>query len=236
MIRFDPARRILAPERMDHEDLDPAELARCLADLQRLSHLTLGYRPTLTWLARVTAELPQGARLDVLDVACGGGDMLRAIWRWARPRGWNLRLHGVDLNPDTIAIARSRNPAGAAIEYTVGNALTLDRGADLIVNALFLHHLDDAEAVVLLKWLQGRAGLGWLVSDLQRHALSFWGLRALTPLLGMHRFVRSDGPISVARGWTAADLRRLAAQAGVPARLRWHVPFRWTLEGGPDAR
>ncbi len=235
MTRFDPARRILVPEQMDTERIDPADLARCLADLERLSGLTLGHRPTLAWLAGMTAGLPPGSRLSVLDVACGGGDMLRAIWRWAQPRGWDLRLRGVDLNPDTVAIARAANPAGADIEYVVGDALALDQGADLIVNALFLHHLDDAEAVRFLRWLQARAARGWLVNDLQRQVLSYWGLRALTPLLGMHRFVRSDGPISVARGWSGAELRALAAQAGVAARLQWHLPFRWTLAGGPDA-
>ncbi len=229
---FDPARRLLVPERMDTERVEPADLARCLADLERLSGLTLGYRPTLAWFARVTAALPAGSPLSVLDIACGGGDMLRAIWAKARGKGWRVRLLGVDTNPDTIAIARGRTPEEAPIDYIVGDALALSCDADLIINALFLHHLDTQDAVHLLRWMAGRARRGWLVNDLHRHALSYWGLRLGTPLLGMHRFVRADGPTSVARGWSAAELRALAAQAGLSdAVLRWHLPFRWSLEG-----
>jgi hypothetical protein len=56
-------------------------------------------------------------------------------------------------------------------------------------------------------------------------------LRVLPSAFGMHRFVRHDGPVSVARGWTEAELLELVRRAGVAARVRWHLPFRWTLEG-----
>jgi SAM-dependent methyltransferase len=230
--RFDRRRRLLVPERMDVEQVGEDDLAVCLHDLERLSRLTLGYRPTLDWIARVTAGLPRHAAPAVLDLGCGRGDMLRAIWQWSRRRGVALRLWGIDINPKMVALARAHTPAEAEIEYAVGDALLQsDVGRpDFVVCALFLHHLDDAQAVQLLRSMQRQAQIGWLVNDLHRHAVPYWFLRALPSALGMHRFVRHDGPVSVARGWTRAELLRIAAEAGVAVRLRWHMPFRWTLE------
>ena len=228
---FDRRRRTLLPERMDTEAVDAADLATCLDDLERLTRVTAGYAPTLRWIARVTAKLPPGTVPTVLDVGCGGGDMLRRLWRWSRRRGRPLRLRGIDRNPLMVALARARTPAEAPIEYATGDALAPNAGEppDFIVSALFLHHLDEAEAVGFLRWMHGHARRGWLVNDLHRHALPYWFLRALGPF-PMHPFVRHDGPVSVARGWTGAELRALAQAAGVPARLRWHMPFRWALE------
>ena len=232
---FNRQRRTLIPELMDTEHVDRADLADCLRDLETLSRLTGGHHPTLRWLQRVTQFLPKDKPLEIIDIACGGGDMLRAVAQWGQTCGRDLRLIGIDLNPDTVAIARARTPSGMPIEYRVGDALAAtNTSADLIMNALFLHHLDDAQAADLLRWMQHHARLGWLISDLHRHALSYWGLRIITPALRMHRFVRHDGPASVARGWSRAELLALTRQAGLsPDRfqLRWALPFRWVLSG-----
>lgn len=236
MMGFVAAQRVLVPELMDVEAVSQAELARCMQDLERLSRLTLGYRPTLRWLDCITRSYPTGSIIGILDIACGGGDMLRAVARWARARGRRVRLRGIDLNPDMIAIAHNRTPSADNIEYRVGDAMQPDQGCghevDLIISSLFLHHLDMDQAVFLLRWMHAHARMGWLVNDLHRHALSYAGLRLLTPMLRMHRFVQHDGPASVARGWSRAELMDLAQQAGISAdrlRLEWHFPFRWAL-------
>ena len=86
-------------ELMDEEDISFEEFHDCLIGLERINHLTLAYRPTLQWL-RPWVE--NSERLFVLDVASGGGDMLRQIakeWpeRTAAENGY--RMVGVDLNP-----------------------------------------------------------------------------------------------------------------------------------------
>jgi hypothetical protein len=46
--------------------------------------------------------------------------------------------------------------------------------------------------------------------------------------------VQHDGPISVARAFTAADWRRFVAEAGIPMkriRINWFFPFRYCVAG-----
>jgi hypothetical protein len=58
-----------------------------------------------------------------------------------------------------------------SITYETGDVFALDpaRRFDVVVSALFTHHLDDAQLVRFLRWMQATARLGWFVNDLHRH-------------------------------------------------------------------
>lgn len=216
-------------ERMDVEAVAPDDVARCLADLERVNRASLGYRPTLDWLGRVAAGRD---RLSVLDVACGHGDMLRRIARWAKGRGLAVDLTGVDLNPQAVAAAAAATPPDVPVRWLVADALSLapDPPPDVIVSALFAHHLDDEALVRFVGWMERTARLGWFVNDLHRHPLPEVFLRVAFGLLPVHRFVRHDGPVSVRRALTRRDWEAVLAAAGVGAgrvAIDWRFPFRW---------
>jgi hypothetical protein len=51
----------------------------------------------------------------------------------------------------------------------------------------------------------------------------------LSKIMGWHPFVQHDGPVSIARAFTAADWRALIAEAGLSSdtvRVAWRFPFR----------
>jgi SAM-dependent methyltransferase len=217
------AERSNAPEFMDAECRDFDDYASCLRDLSRVNVATLTYRPTLAWLAKGPASFA------LLDVGFGYGDMLRRIRR-AFP---SARLAGVDRNPWAAEAARRATPEGAAIRFDTADVFSYSPDlCDYIISAQFAHHLTDAEQVSFIRWMERHARLGWLISDLHRHRLSYWGFGALAWAAGWHRFVRADGQTSIARGFRLADCKRLLIAAGLDpaaAQIRWHAPFRLTI-------
>ena len=225
---MDLSRRSSLPELMDTERVDQADFARCLADLATVNRLTLAHRPTLAWLARATRELPPGGSFRVLDVACGEGDMLRAIARWAARHGLHPVLEGVDLNPHSAPAARAATPPGMAITFHTADVFEFrpELPPDFVVSSLFTHHLADAQVVRFLRWMSATARRGWFVNDLHRHPVSFHGFAALAAAARWHRFVRHDGPVSIARAFRPAEWQSLLAEAGVSAEVRRVFPFR----------
>ncbi len=246
------------PELMD----DPTSLANlraCLQTLRQINIVTGSYRPTFAFLARalqhaagqgitLTADRP----LRILDIGSGGGDTLIRIARWAAIRRLPVALTGVDLNPQSAILARetelrltSRNPRlrGAPITWLTADALslTLPDPPDLILSSLFMHHLEDAEIVRILRWQHQAATLGWFINDLARSrraarlylavgtVLRHQPFRSL--LSGVIRYnslCMHDGPVSLRRAFLPADWHRLLAEAAIstatlvptrPARL-----------------
>ena len=219
-------------EWMDTEDVSAADFAACLADLAAVNSVTLARPPTLAFMRRVARGLGPGERLSVLDAGFGEGDMLRRIHRWGTRRGLRMDLSGVDLNPWSAAAAEAATPRAMGIRYVTGDLFDLPPGeTDVVVSSLFTHHLTDAQVVDFLLWMEARARRGWFVNDLHRHPVAFHGFRLLSAAAGWHRFVRHDGPISVARSFRRRDWDALLRRAGLEgaATVRWHLPFRFCV-------
>ena len=220
------------PEWMDTETVTPADFAACLADLAVVNTVTLARPPTVAFMRRVVRGLPPGAPLRVLDVGYGEGDMLRRIHRWGTRRSLRLELSGLDLNPWSAPAARAATPADMDIEYRTGDLFDLPPGGyDVVLSSLFTHHLGDEEVVRYLRWMEASAARGWFVNDLHRHWIAYHGFRALSTVAGWHRFVRHDGPLSVARSFRRVEWHALLRQADLDgvAEVRWHVPFRFCV-------
>lgn len=215
---------------MDGEDVTQAEFTACMKDLAAVNTFTLARRPTLAFIARALRAVPDRP-LTVLDVGYGAGDMLHAI---GRRFGRRVRLIGIDLNPRSEAVARELAPKGVSAEYVTGDvfAWPKDDPIDVVISSLVTHHMDDAEIVHFLAWMEGRTQVGWFVNDLQRHWFPYLGFSLLSTVMRWHRFVRHDGPLSIARAFRRSELERLMELAGVAGRaeVRWWFPFRYCIE------
>ena len=212
---------------MDDPALPPEDYQRVLADLARVNRWTFAARPTLAFLERAAA----GTRaFTLLDVGYGEGGMLRAIAAWARRKGLAAHLTGIDLNPKSAAAARAATPPDMAIDWRTGDYRSLGR-FDLVISSLVAHHMSSHELGTFLRWMEANADRGWLVNDLHRHRFAYSGYPLLARLLGVHRIVREDGQLSIARAYRPGEWRRILQEAGIAgARVRRRFPFRLCVE------
>src|SRR5439155_24970091 len=99
--------RSLAPERMDTEFIPPDELAQILRTLETINIWLGGWRATLRHLQGFSRHWVPGQTIRLIDWGAGGADILRAIVRWARGRGFPVEIVGVDNNPAVLAYAKA---------------------------------------------------------------------------------------------------------------------------------
>jgi hypothetical protein len=90
--------------------------------------------------------------------------------------------------------------------------------------------MTDEQLLAFLRHMEASTDRGWLVNDLHRHALSYRGFPLLAGLLRVHRIVREDGQLSIARSFRVAEWRDILAAAGVPGRIVRYFPFRLCVE------
>lgn len=212
---LDFGRRNHLTELMD-EPCSREVMRDCLRDLARVNRWFLGYRPVLDWLGAIQGSKRYGP-LRIVDVGCGYGDGLRRIEQWARERGIAVELTGIDLNPDTIAIAAEASGRDSAIRWRAGDVFDYDMQgpAHLVTSSLFTHHLADEDVVRFVQWMEENATLGWFVNDLSRAPIPYHLFRWFSKAAGLHPFVQHDGPVSFLRAFAVEDWKRLCSTAGL---------------------
>jgi 2-polyprenyl-3-methyl-5-hydroxy-6-metoxy-1,4-benzoquinol methylase len=219
------------PEWMDRPDLSPACHVAALRGLARINWWSRSAGILWPPLAALARRL--GRPLRVLDVATGAGDVPLRLWRRAARAGLDFRIDGCDLSPTAVAYARdAADRAGAAVHFFQHDALNgaPPPGYDAVVNSLFLHHLDEAEAVTFLRRLAGAAEFLVLVNDLERSAMGLALAHVAVRLLSRSAVVHYDGPRSVMGAFTRVEALALAERAGLyEATAEWRWPFRYLL-------
>ena len=224
------SQRAIADELMAADDLPEATYAAVVRDLARVNTATRARAPTLAFLSRVAERRPNPLR--ILDVGFGDGDMLRAIYRWAKRAGVGATLVGIDLNSRSLAAARASTPAEMAIEFRIGDYAALaDEGWDVIVSSLVAHHMTHDQLVAFLRFVDTNARRGWFVNDLHRHGFAWLGYPLLARLAGWHPIVRHDGQLSIARSYRPQEWPPILHEAGVAgAHVFRAFPFRLCVE------
>ena len=228
------AERSRATELMDTEPVSFEEFRHTLQQLEVINRWTFTYRPTIRWLDRLVRARRPDRPISILDIGFGHGDMLRRIAAWAERRSVPVRLSGIDLNPFSTRAAALATPAELQIRYETGNAFDIapDRELDIVISSQLTHHLSDAELVRFITWMDRQARIGWLINDLHRHPIPYHFIGTATRLVAANRLIRHDAPVSVARGFTRREWRRLLDESGVPAdrsTIEWYFPFRWAV-------
>jgi SAM-dependent methyltransferase len=221
--------RAITEEMMDDPSLDPLVYARVMRDLGKVNAITMARLPTLEFLKRALGERE---RFRLLDVGYGGGDMLRAIAKWAKKHGIVAELVGVDLNPRSEAAAKDATSATMPIHYVTGDYADMaGEGFDFIISSLVAHHMTRAELIAFLRFMDANAKRGWFINDLHRHGFAWLGYPLLATLMRWHPIVRHDGRLSIARSYRPAEWPSLLDEAGISgAKVRRVFPFRLCVE------
>ena len=226
------AQRHRQPEWMDQPGIDPLAHSQALQGLRRINAFS-GAVGSLFAPIRSLARERGGQPLRVLDLACGGGDNTTALAERARREGLDMQIDGCDLSPQAVAIAtRNAEERALGTRFFQADALNdpLREDYDVILCSLFLHHLDQQQAVDLLQRMGRASRCLVLVNDLIRSPLGYSLAWAGCRLLSRSPIVHFDGPVSVQGAFQLQEVRALALQAGLEgAALRRSWPERYLL-------
>lgn len=222
--------RRLQPELMDQPGLDQQLHHHALEGLARINLFSGSARILWSPIRRLARQVGD-RRLRILDIATGGGDVPLELWRRARRNGLQIQLEGCDISRTAVTYARERaEERGADIRFFELDAMATEipPGYDIVVCSLFLHHLQEEQAVRLLRHMAEAANRLVLVNDLIRSSAGMMLAVVGTRLLSGSRIVHTDGPRSVQGAFTMEEASRMARRAGldgVTVTRRWPCRF-----------
>lgn len=203
-------------ELLDDLRADPAQVRQSLDNIARANRWFGGLAAVRWGLARVL----EGARgqVTLLDVGTGRGDVPMMARVWGGRRGLAVRAVALERHP-----AAARLATGPTLPTVLGCGSALPfgtRSVDVVITSQVAHHLSRAACVFLFRECARVARRGVVVADLRRSDLAAAGFWLGGRLLRFDPYTLADGITSIRRGFLAAELEALLAEAGIHAVVR----------------
>ncbi len=149
------------------------------------------------------SSLPSLHKPKVLDAGCGTGEFVFPLLR--EKYGKSLQLHGYDLSPDMLAIARKKFPFARLRSGPAEKLPYINNTFDLVISRETLEHLEHPQQAVREFYRVLQPG-GCLVVSTP----SWFGL--VGPFYWVKRLLKKMQHID--NWWTPFSLRRTLRQAG----------------------
>ena len=222
------------PELMDQPGLCDQEHGNALAGLGRVNWWSRS--SSIFWKPLLQLAQSAGAEpLKILDIASGGGDVSVDLAIRGRRAGLNVEIAGCDISEYAVRYAteQARRRQLENVHFFQSDIFQepAERKYDLVMCSLFLHHLDEPQAVQLMQWMSESTRHLMLINDLRRTRLGYCLAWAGCRLLTRSPIVHTDGPISVAGAFSIEEAEQLARQAGLEkVQITRHWPQRFLLE------
>ena len=219
---------------MDDPRLPGRDHDRALAGLARLNALSRASAPVAR--ALTSAALP--AEPHILDIATGSGDVALALARSLERAGLAPRFTLADLSPRALDRAAERfRRANIPATIATLDATTDDLPpADAVVCTLFLHHLAEADARVLLASAARSATRLLAVADLRRSPFGSLLARTIPRFVTRSPVVHTDAAKSADAAFTRDELASIASDAGLTGfTVSRAFPSRMLLTWTPPA-
>lgn len=232
---------MLTPKRIYEEELLDAgegtdeDVAKSLSDLRRINRF-LGGRKVILRAISSYLDDTDSHRVSLLDVGTGSADLPMAIAKECRQQGISPFIAAVDVSERNLRVSRERLGVSPDVHLVRADSLRLPfapRSFDIVTASLFLHHFRDEDVVRLLADFGRIARRAVIINDLIRNLVPYYFTRIAGPVLAASFLTRNDGPVSVLRGFTIAEMNDLARRAGLTVReLKRLFPYRLSLIAG----
>jgi len=219
--RKDFETRSAEKERLDLGDYRPAEYALWQKEMRVINGWLGDYRALKLALKRFEG----GENISILDIGAGAGDLLA----WAGEMAEGSFLVGAELSPEAAKTIAGRT----GLTAVRCDALALpfaDGSFDVVISSLFLHHLTDDEIVKCIREAARVARRQFIMIDLHRSPRAYRLYKFFAPIF-FQPFTVEDGLLSIKRGFRAAELKRLAGEAGIHNAKVDRTAFRLILSG-----
>jgi len=224
-------------EHLDRGDYTPEEYEGCIVELQLVNEW-LGDARTLKHTLLKEVGRSALRKFSILDVGAGSGELLRVAALWARENHLEFSGVGLELNERSARAISEESTAFPNIESIRGDARSLpfsDGEFDYVMCSLFTHHFVELEIINILREMSRVASRSIFVIDLHRHAIAYYFYTTVGKLFLHNRLLREDGALSILRSFKRAELRELAAEAGLrDANVTRHFPYRLVLSAAAN--
>ena len=229
----DFSKRSAEAEIMDDLNCTGHVLDRTLHELEIINKWLGGNHITIVSLEQLLKNYSNDEAITIVDLGCGGGDMLRMIDAWGKRNNFKLNLIGIDANPNIVAFAKRNLLSHPHIQFKTLNVFGEEfqnQKFDIVIGTLFYHHFSSEQLVHFFRKLKRQVSVGFIINDIHRHWLAYYSIKLLTQAFSKSAMVKYDAPLSVLRAFKRTELREMLEATAIESfTIKWKWAFRWQV-------
>ncbi|RFS26537.1 methyltransferase domain-containing protein [Chitinophaga silvatica] len=233
---IDTRNRSTEAEIMDDFNMEGQMLKETLQKIAKINRTLGGNRATISGVLQLIRNKTSDQPIIIADIGCGNGEMLRKLAEIGRRKNLNFSLIGIDANATTIDFAKELSANYPEIQYYCQDVLDpafRNERFDIILGTLTLHHFKESEIFELMTLFCQQARVGVVINDLHRSAVAYHLFGLLCILFNWNPMVRTDGKISILRGFKKAELEKLSESLQInrySITWKWAFRYQWIIK------
>lgn len=211
-------------EWMDRPDCDKQLLFNTYRQFGPLNRLLSGWKDIFYIYLKPVIQDIDGTT-TVLDIGCGGGDVIRFLNQLCKEENLDVQFTGID--PDSRAHEYSKKMDwDDNIQLLSARTDTLIQNGesyDIVISNHLMHHLSIDELVNISRDAEKLSHRLVIFNDIERSDIGYGLFSISAPLIFRNSFISRDGKLSIRRSFRKSELQSILPE---PWKVERKFPFR----------
>lgn len=211
-------------EKMDQPDCDKVLLFNTYQQFSTINRLISGWQRIYKNHIRPVFQDPSKP-YSLLDIGCGGGDIINLIDRLAKKDGINLQIKGIEPDERAVEFLSNQNWAEniSFIKASSNDLVKDDYSFDIVISNHMMHHLKKPELKMICEDAEKLATQKIVFSDIERSDIGYVAFKVGATPLFRNSFIVEDGLTSIKRSFRKDELQNILPKRW---RVKRQFPFR----------
>ncbi|MFM6923988.1 MAG: methyltransferase domain-containing protein [Ferruginibacter sp.] len=218
--------RLTEPEKLDDLSLQGETLHKALQSLAWINRWFGNHRSVIKAIHAVYKK--QERPLRIIDLGCGGGDLISAVARSLQQQQIEFSITGIDGNPDSLAYAQKQSAMFGNIDFIQADILSKNfsiQSCDILISSHFIYHFQEEKLASFLKNNESVVSTAIIFSELERNGLAWRLFKFSSFLLPISKMAKTDGLLAIQRSFTRKEWISILQKAGISGYRLQAVPL-----------
>lgn len=215
-------------EKLDNLSLNGEPLYKALKSLEWVNRWLGNHRSTTK--AIIKAYKKGRNPLRIIDLGCGGGDLMAVIAQSLQKKNIPFSITGIDANRNTLEYAAKKCAQFKEINFQQADILFPGfrlNECDVLITSHFIYHFSEKELAGFISNNLSAVTTCFICSELERSRLAYILFKCSSFFLALSKLAKQGGLLAIKRSFTKKEWLSVLNQAGVSAfRLRRIPLFR----------